>query len=157
MRIGIVAGEPSGDFLGAQLIGALRRRLPGLEFVGIGGPKMQSAGMESWYPMERLAVRGYAEVLRHYAGLVSMRSRLKSQLLDARPSLFIGVDAPDFNLDLELALKQAGIPTMHFVSPKASCATWAATMDIYVLPTPVPLPCITLRCFAIASSIHATL
>ena len=117
MRIGIVAGEPSGDFLGAQLIGALRRRLPGLEFVGIGGPKMQSAGMESWYPMERLAVRGYAEVLRHYAGLVSMRSRLKSQLLDARPSLFIGVDAPDFNLSLEAGLKRRGIPTIHYVSP----------------------------------------
>lgn len=117
MLIGIVAGEPSGDFLGAQLISALRRRVPDLEVVGIGGPRMQVAGMDSWYPMERLAVRGYVEVLRHYAGLVAMRSRLKSRLVQAKPRLFIGVDAPDFNLSLEAGLKRNGIPTIHYVSP----------------------------------------
>ena len=117
MLIGIVAGEPSGDFLGAQLISALRKRIPDLEVVGIGGPRMQAAGMDSWYPMERLAVRGYVEVLRHYGGLVAMRSRLKSRLVRAQPRLFIGVDAPDFNLALEAGLKRSGIPTIHYVSP----------------------------------------
>jgi lipid-A-disaccharide synthase len=117
MLIGIVAGEPSGDFLGAQLMASLRKRLPDVEFVGIGGPKMEGQRMKSWYPMERLAVRGYVEVLRHYAGLVSMRSQLKSRLLAASPSLFIGVDAPDFNLSLEAGLKRRGIPTIHYVSP----------------------------------------
>ena len=117
MLIGIVAGEPSGDFLGAQLIASLRKRMPDLQFVGIGGPRMQAHGMQSWYPMERLAVRGYIEVLRHYAGLVAMRSQLKSRLLGAAPCLFIGVDAPDFNLSLEAGLKRRGIPVIHYVSP----------------------------------------
>lgn len=117
MLIGIVAGEPSGDFLGAQLIASLRKRLPDLQFVGIGGQKMQGQGMQSWYPMERLSVRGYVEVLRHYPGLVAMRSQLKARLLAASPRLFIGVDAPDFNLSLEAGLKRQGIPTLHYVSP----------------------------------------
>ncbi len=115
--IGIVAGEPSGDLLGGALVAALRRRNPGLRFVGIGGPRMISAGVESLYPMERLSVRGYVEVLRHYRGIVGIRNELKRHLLDGRPAVFIGIDAPDFNLDLEAALKAAGIPTVHYVSP----------------------------------------
>jgi lipid-A-disaccharide synthase len=121
MLVGMVAGETSGDFLGAQLIDALRERRPDLRFAGIGGPRMQSAGLESWYPMERLAVRGYVEVLRAYAGLVRMRSALRRRLLEAKPAVFIGVDAPDFNLSLETALKKQGVRTVHYVSP----SVWA--------------------------------
>jgi len=115
--IGMVAGEASGDLLGANLIKALRAHLPSAQFIGIGGPKMQSAGFDSRFDMERLAVRGYVEVLRHYPGLVWMRHRLRRMLLDARPQLFIGVDAPDFNFGLEASLKRAGIPVAHYVSP----------------------------------------
>lgn len=115
--IGIVAGEASGDLLGSHLIAALKEAHPGLEFVGIGGPKMQSAGMEVLFPMEKLAVRGYVEVLRHYAEIAGIRRKLRAHFLANRPDLFIAVDAPDFNLGLELALKQQGIPTIHYVSP----------------------------------------
>ena len=115
--VGMVAGEASGDFLGAHLIRALRERVPQAAFVGIGGPRMEAAGLESWYPMERLAVRGYVEVLRHLPRLFLMRRRLAQRLLAARPRLFIGVDAPDFNLSLERRLKRNGIPTVHYVSP----------------------------------------
>ncbi|MBE0614167.1 MAG: lipid-A-disaccharide synthase [Burkholderiales bacterium] len=115
--IGIVAGEASGDLLGAHLIAALRTHLPDVRFMGIGGPKMQAQGLTSLFPMERLAVRGYAEVLRHYPGLVWMRRKLRLALLEAQPRLFIGVDAPDFNLGLEAGLKRAGIPIVHYVSP----------------------------------------
>jgi len=115
--VGIVAGEASGDFLGAYLIGALRSRIPALQFVGIGGPKMQAAGLEAWFPMEKLAVRGYVEVLRHFLGLLATRRKLARRLIAARPKLFIGIDAPDFNLSLERRLKRAGIPTVHYVSP----------------------------------------
>ena len=115
--VGMVAGEASGDFLGAHLIRALRERVPQAAFVGIGGPRMEAAGLESWYPMERLAVRGYVEVLRHLPRLFLMRRRLAQRLLAARPRLFIGVDAPDFNLSLERRLKRDGIPTVHYVSP----------------------------------------
>ncbi len=117
LTIGMVAGEASGDLLGAHLIAALRPHLPGAEFIGIGGPKMQAEGLNTLFPMERLAVRGYAEVLRHYPGLVWMRRRLRQVLLQVRPCLFIGVDAPDFNLGLEAGLKRAGIPVVHYVSP----------------------------------------
>ncbi len=115
--IGMVAGEASGDLLGAHLIAALRAHLPGARFIGIGGPKMQAEGLVTLFPMERLAVRGYAEVLRHYPGLAWMRRRLRQALLEARPQLFIGVDAPDFNLGLEAGLKRGGIPVAHYVSP----------------------------------------
>jgi len=115
--IGIVAGEASGDFLGAELINALRKRFPKLRFVGIGGPNMDAAGFDSWFPMERLAVRGYVEVMRHYAGIVAIRRRLASHMRAIRPSVFIGIDAPDFNLSLEANLKSNGIKTMHYVGP----------------------------------------
>lgn len=117
LTIGMVAGEASGDLLGAHLMAALHAHLPGASFIGIGGPKMQSEGLEVLFPMERLAVRGYAEVLRHYPGLLWMRRKLRQALLKARPQLFIGVDAPDFNLGLEAGLKRAGIPVVHYVSP----------------------------------------
>jgi len=115
--IGIVAGEASGDLLGSHLMAALREARPDLKFVGIGGPKMQSAGMEVLFPMEKLAVNGYVEVLRHYFEIVGIRRKLRAYFLANRPDLFIAVDAPDFNLDLELVLKQHGIPTIHYVSP----------------------------------------
>lgn len=115
--IGIVAGEASGDLLGSHLMEALKQTRPDLEFVGIGGPKMQSAGMQVLFPMEKLAVMGYVEVLRHYREIVGIRSKLRAFFLERRPAMFIGIDAPDFNLDLELALKQHGIPTLHYVSP----------------------------------------
>ncbi|MBK5103028.1 MAG: hypothetical protein JJE42_02170, partial [Burkholderiales bacterium] len=112
LTIGMVAGEASGDLLGAHLIAALRAQLPDARFVGIGGPKMQTQGLNSLFPMERLAVRGYAEVLRHYPGLLWMRHKLKLALLKVQPQLFIGVDAPDFNLGLEAGLKRAGVPVV---------------------------------------------
>lgn len=115
--IGIVAGEASGDLLGSHLMIALKDARPDIEFVGIGGPKMKAAGMDVMFPMEKLAVRGYVEVLRHYREIVGIRNKLRANFLKNRPDLFIGVDAPDFNLDLELALRQRGIPTIHYVSP----------------------------------------
>jgi lipid-A-disaccharide synthase len=121
LRIGIVAGEASGDLLGSHLIAALREKLPDAEFVGIAGPKMQAAGAQTLFPMEKLAVRGYLEVLRHFAEILGIRRKLKRYFLSNPPDLFIGVDAPDFNLGLEKALKAHGIPTIHYVSP----SVWA--------------------------------
>ncbi len=115
--VGIVAGEPSGDLLGSALVAALRARVPTARFVGIGGPKMTAAGVRSLYPMEKLSVRGYVEVLRHYREIIGIRRELKTFFLAERPAVFIGIDAPDFNLDLEGGLKSAGIPTVHYVSP----------------------------------------
>ena len=117
ITIGIVAGEASGDLLGSHLMATLKEARPEVRFVGIGGPKMQSEGMEVLFPMEKLAVRGYVEVLRHYREIIGIRSKLRKYFLANRPDLFIAVDAPDFNLNLELALKQHGIPTIHYVSP----------------------------------------
>ena len=113
----MVAGEASGDFLGAHLIETLKLRLPGARYAGIGGPRMKSAGFDSWYPMEKLAVRGYVEVLRHYPEIIGIRRRLRRRLLAEKPALFVGIDAPDFNLDLEACLKRSGTPTVHYVSP----------------------------------------
>lgn len=115
--IGIVAGEASGDLLGSHLIKALKRLRPDLEFVGIAGPKMQAEGAVSLFPMERLAVRGYFEVLRHLFGLLRMRRQLVAHFRKHPPDLFIGIDAPDFNLGLERRLKSSGIRTVHYVSP----------------------------------------
>jgi lipid-A-disaccharide synthase len=119
--IGIVAGEPSGDLLGAHLMRAILAQRPNVRFVGIGGPKMEAAGAEVLFPMEKLAVRGYVEVLRHYWEIAGIRRKLRDRLLRDPPALFIGVDAPDFNLGLELDLKRAGIPTVQYVAP----AVWA--------------------------------
>ncbi len=121
MRIAMVAGEASGDLLAAHLIAALKRHVPKAEFVGIGGPKMQREGFDAWWPSETLAVRGYAEVLRHYREITRVRRRLLSRLLAERPDVFIGVDAPDFNLWLERRLKAKGVPAIHYVSP----SVWA--------------------------------
>ncbi len=121
LRIALVAGEASGDLLAAHLIEALRRRLPDADFFGIGGPKMQRAGFDAWWPAETLAVRGYAEVLRHYREITGVRRALLKRLLADPPDVFIGVDAPDFNLWLETRLKRAGIRTVHYVSP----SVWA--------------------------------
>ena len=117
IRVALMAGEASGDLLGAHLLAALKERIPRLEAFGIGGPQMQSAGMQSWYPMEWFAVRGYVEVVRSLPKLLRVRREFKRRLLAAPPDLFIGIDAPDFNIDLELALRAAGITTVQYVSP----------------------------------------
>lgn len=116
-RIGIVAGEASGDLLGSHLVKALKSRLPDAEFIGIAGPKMQAEGVISLFPMEKLAVMGYVEVLKRYFQITGIRRKLIRYFKSNPPDIFIGVDAPDFNLDLEKTLKQAGIPTIHYVSP----------------------------------------
>ncbi len=121
MRIGMVAGEASGDLLASHLIAALKARRPGIEFAGIGGPRMMAEGFESHFPMEKLSVRGYAEALLHYREIMGIRRRLASAMLRDRPDLFIGVDSSDFNLGLERKLKEAGIPAVHYVSP----SVWA--------------------------------
>ncbi len=115
--IGIVAGEASGDLLGSHLIAALKAKCPDLEFVGIAGPRMMAEGVKTLYPMERLAVRGYFEVLKHYWGLLRMRRALAKHFIKNPPDLFIGIDAPDFNLGLEKMLRRRGIKTVHYVSP----------------------------------------
>ena len=116
-EFGMVAGEASGDLLAGLLLDGLRSRWPGLRAGGIGGPEMARRGFQAWWPHEKLAVRGYVEVLRHYREIVGIREQLRLRLLRERPQVFIGVDAPDFNLDLEAALKQGGIRTVHFVCP----------------------------------------
>lgn len=116
-RIAMVAGEASGDLLASHLIVALKACLPDALFFGIGGPKMAAEGFDAWWEAESLAVRGYAEVLKHYRSISSIRSQLKRRMLDERPDVFIGVDAPDFNLGLESDLKRRGIITIHYVSP----------------------------------------
>ena len=120
-RIAMVAGEASGDQLGAHLIAALKAQRPQLTFSGIGGPRMEAEGLETSVPMDKLAVRGYAEALRHYREITRIRRRLGDTLLGQRPGLFIGVDASEFNLPLERRLKDAGIPAVHYVSP----SVWA--------------------------------
>ena len=116
-RVAIVAGEASGDLLGAALIHAIRQRWPEVEFYGIAGPKMIAEGARTLFPMETLAVRGYVEVLKHLREILRIRTGLTRTLLKEKPDLFIGVDAPDFNFGVERKLKAAGIPTVHYVSP----------------------------------------
>jgi lipid-A-disaccharide synthase len=113
----MVAGEASGDLLASLLLGGMKARWPELRSVGIGGPKMAALGFDAWWPHDKLAVRGYVEVLSHYRSIAGIRNQLAERLLADRPDVFIGVDAPDFNLDLERRLKSQGIKTIHFVSP----------------------------------------
>jgi lipid-A-disaccharide synthase len=121
----MVAGETSGDLLAGLLMQGIKVQWPDAHLYGIGGPRMQSQGFNALWPSDKLAVRGYVEVLRHYREIVGIRKQLKTQLLAKPPNVFVGVDAPDFNLDLERDLKQAGIPTVHFVCP----SIWAWRAD----------------------------
>jgi lipid-A-disaccharide synthase len=118
LRVGLVAGEASGDTLGADLINALRRIAPDTEFFGVAGPKMQAAGCEVWEPAESFAVMGLFEVLRHLPRLLRLLSKIQRMFLTARPDVFVGIDAPDTNLRLARALHAAGIPTVQYVSPQ---------------------------------------
>jgi lipid-A-disaccharide synthase len=118
LRLAMVAGEPSGDLLAASLLDGLAERLPaGTQYYGIGGPRMIAKGFDAHWPLEKLTVRGYVEVLRHIPEILGIRNELKRQLLADPPTAFVGVDAPDFNFSLEHALRDAGIPTIHFVCP----------------------------------------
>jgi len=125
-RIAMVAGETSGDLLASLLLGGMRGLWPDLRVFGIGGPQMARQGFDAWWPSERLAVHGYSfELLRRLAELVRMRRQLRARLLAEPPDVFIGVDAPDFNLALETDLRAAGIKTVHFVCP----SIWAWRAD----------------------------
>lgn len=118
LRIGLVAGEASGDTLGAALIHTLRRLAPDAEFFGIAGPKMIAAGCESWEPSESLSVMGLFEILRDLPRLVRLRRRIRAAFLHKRPDVFVGIDAPEFNLGLARSLHAAGLPTVQYVSPQ---------------------------------------
>jgi len=117
LRVAMVAGEPSGDLLAAHLIDAIKKRVPEAEFFGIGGPKMEAAGLRVWTPMDELSVFGYVDALKNYRRISGIRKSIRARLLADPPDVFIGVDAPDFNLGLERALKQRGIRAIHYVSP----------------------------------------
>ena len=117
MRLAMVAGEASGDLLAEPLLARLRQRWPQLDAFGIGGPRMRAQGFQAWWGSDALAVRGYVEVLRHYRGIRAIREQLAARLLREPPRVFVGVDAPDFNLGLEARLRKGGIRTVHFVCP----------------------------------------
>jgi len=117
-RVAMVAGETSGDLLAGLLIDGMQAHWPDLQTCGIGGPQMQRRGFDAWWPSEKLAVHGYSmEVLRRLRELLGIRKQLRERLLKDSPDVFIGVDAPDFNLGLEADLRAAGIKTVHFVCP----------------------------------------
>lgn len=116
-RLAMVAGEASGDLLAGLMLRGVMARWPRARCMGIGGPRMAERGFDAWWPSDRLAVRGYVEVLRHYREIAAIRRQLAARLLDDRPDAFIGVDAPDFNLGLETQLRAAGVRTIHFVCP----------------------------------------
>jgi len=115
--LGMVAGEASGDLLASLVLAGVKQRWPQAQCMGIGGPRMAEQGFEAWWPHERLAVRGYIEVLRHYRGIVGIRQALKARWLAQLPQVFMGVDAPDFNLSLAQSLRESGVPTMQLVCP----------------------------------------
>jgi lipid-A-disaccharide synthase len=117
LNLAMVAGEASGDLLASLLLQGLKQHWGAIHAHGIGGPQMAKQGFQAWWPHHKLAVRGYVEVLRHYREIVGIRRQLRERLLQDRPDLFIGVDAPDFNLDLAADLKAQGIPTLQFVCP----------------------------------------
>jgi hypothetical protein len=122
----VVAGEASGDALAATLIHAVRHRLPHARFVGVAGPRMEAAGCEAWYPLEMLAVRGLVEVLSRLPQLFELRRALFRRFVAERVPVFVGVDAPDFNLGLERKLKRAGVRSLHLVSPSVGLASRTA-------------------------------
>ncbi|MEY2657724.1 MAG: Lipid-A-disaccharide synthase [Pseudomonadota bacterium] len=115
--LGMVAGEASGDLLASLVLAGVKQRWPQAQCMGIGGPRMAEQGFEAWWPHERLAVRGYIEVLRHYRGIVGIRQALTARWLAQPPQVFMGVDAPDFNLSLAQSLRESGVPTMQLVCP----------------------------------------
>jgi len=124
LRLGMVAGEASGDLLAASVLDGLSARADALDARGIGGPQMRQRGFEAWWTIDALSVNGYIEVLREYPRLKRMRDSLRERLIEWRPDVFVGVDAPDFNLDLELALRERGLRTVHFIGP--SIWAWRA-------------------------------